>query len=306
MVNIWKIDYSAVHDGPGIRTSLYLKGCPLRCTWCSNPEGNTSEPNLVFIQSRCIDCGQCVERCPAKAIELRRDPGTQRLNLHVNRENCNLCEQCVSVCAPKALEIWGRNYTIPELLQILEKNRPMYRKSGGGVTLTGGDPLYQWESVADLIEQCRRRGIHTVVETSGFAEEEPFERILRSVDWLFIDLKHMDAEDHARLTGRSNARILENVKLASSVMRERKRDLVVRMVVVPGVNDGDNISKTAQFLRDLPYLKGLEFLPYHRYATTKYELLHRPYRLIDLEPPSEGLMEDCRKVMLSHGVTMVC
>lgn len=302
MIHVWKIDYSAVHDGPGIRTSVYLKGCPLRCIWCSNPEGQTSKPNLVFLQSRCIDCGLCVEKCPNKAIALRGDPETQKPKLQIDRVKCNLCGECISVCSPKALEIWGQDYPIPELLKIVEKNRPIYRKSGGGMTLTGGDPLYHWESTLELLEQCRKRGIHTVVETSAYVGEEAFERILGEVDWLFIDLKHMDPEEHLRLTGKRNDLILQNVKRASSVLSKRNRDLVIRMVVVPGINDGENVHRAAEFLRSLPYLKGVELLPYHHYGITKYELLNRPYQLPDLKPTSEELMENSRKVMISYGL----
>ena len=302
MINAWKIDYSAVHDGPGIRTSVYLKGCPLRCIWCSNPEGQTAKPNLVFMQSRCIDCGQCTERCPNKAIELQRDSETQKPKLKVDRIKCNLCSECTSVCSSRALEVWGKDYPIPELLKLVEKNRPIYRKSGGGVTLTGGDPLDQWESILEFLGQCRRRGIHTVVETSACAEEEAFERILGEVDWLFIDLKHMDPEEHLRLTGKRNDLILQNVKRASSVLSKRNRVLVIRMVVVPGINDGENVRRVAEFSRSLPYLKEVELLPYHRYGVTKYELLTRSYQLPDLEPASDELMENCREVMRSYGL----
>jgi pyruvate formate lyase activating enzyme len=189
-------------------------------------------------------------------------------------------------------------------LKIVEKNRPIYRRSGGGITLTGGDPLYQWESTVELLEQCRRRGIHTVVETSAYGGEEAFDRILNEVDWLFIDLKHMDAEEHLRITGKSNDLILENVKRASSVLGKRNRDLVIRMVVVPGINDGDNITRAAEFLHSLPYIKRVEFLPYHRYAIAKYELLNRSYQLSDLRPTSDELMEHCKNVMASYGIVV--
>ena len=301
-MNIWKIDYSAVHDGPGIRTSLYLKGCPLRCLWCSNPEGQTSHPNLVFTQLRCIDCGLCVERCPTRAIELQKDSAAQNPKLHVDRSKCNLCGECVSICSPKALEIWGRKYDISEVLRILEKNRFLYRKSGGGVTLTGGEPLNQSESVLELLEQCRKKGIHTVVETSGSGDEEAFDRILGEVDWLFIDLKHMDPEEHLRITGIKNGLIHKNVKRASSLLKKRNRVLVIRMVVVPGINDGENIKKTADFARSLPYVKEVEFLPYHRYGVAKYELLDRSYSLPDLNPPSDESMEDYRRLLISSGL----
>ena len=306
MINAWKLDYSAVHDGPGMRTSIYLKGCPLRCVWCSNPEGQRPEPDLVFIQIRCIECGQCTDACHAGAIDAVRDAATGKSRFLVDRERCDLCGECVAACTPKALELWGRDYTIPELAKILEKNRGLYRRSGGGVTLTGGDPLYQWEPTGAFLDLCKDMGIHTAVETSGYAEEEPFERIARSVDLLFIDLKHMDPDEHVRLTGRKNDAILRNLRRASSVLGERGRDPVVRMVVVPGVNDGENLERAARFLSFLPYLKTVEFLPYHRYGATKYDLLRLPYRLADKEPPSEELMENCRKAMMSFGIKNVC
>jgi pyruvate formate lyase activating enzyme len=170
------------------------------------------------------------------------------------------------------------------------------------MTLTGGDPLFQWESSLELLEQCRKRGIHTVVETSAYTDEEAFERILREIDWLFIDLKHMDPEEHLRLTGRRNDLILRNVKRASSVLKKRNRELVIRMVVIPGINDGDNIQEAAEFLSSLPYVKGVEFLPYHDYGIAKYGLLNRPYSLPDLKPPSEGLIESCRKAISAFGL----
>lgn len=302
MIRAWKIDYSAMHDGPGIRTSFYLKGCSLRCVWCSNPEGQAFEPHLVYLHSRCTGCGLCAERCPVHAIEFEKGSGEETPMIKVSPALCNECGECLSVCSSRALEIWGADYAIPEIMTLVEKNRAIYRGSGGGMTLTGGDPLFQWESTLELLKQCGHRGIHTAIETSASAEEEAFERILGEVDWLFIDLKHMDPEEHLRLTGQRNDLILRNVRRASSVLKKRNRELVIRMVVVPGINDGDNVRKAAEFLCSLPFVKGVEFLPYHDYGVAKYGLLNRPYSLPDLKSPSEELMESCRKAMIVFGL----
>ena len=301
-MKVLKIDYSAVHDGPGIRTAIYLKGCPLRCIWCSNPEGQAPEPNLIFLQLRCIGCGLCSEKCPKRAIEFLRDNEGKIQKIKLNRGLCDLCGECILICPSKALEIWGIDHSIADILAIVEKNRPIYRKSGGGITLTGGDPLYQWESSLELLKKCRKEGIHTVAETCAYAEEGVFGRILEEIDWLFIDLKHMNPEEHQRLTGQRNDLILKNVKRASSVLGKRNRDLVIRIVIVPGITDGDNIHRAATFIRSLPYIKGVELLPYHRYAMTKYELLNRQYKIPNLEPPSDELMENCREAMASYGL----
>ena len=300
MHKLWKIDYAAVHDGPGVRTSFYYKGCPLRCLWCSNPEGQTSSPDLVFEQARCIGCGLCEDACHNKAVELRKNSDTRKI--HINRTACDLCGECSAVCATKALEIWGRAYPLRELLEITEKNRLLYRKTGGGVTLTGGDPVCQLESVLELLDQCRERGIHTAMETSAHADMEGFERILEKIDWLFIDIKHMDPEEHRRVTGKRNNLILQNVRRASMILGRRHRDLVIRMVVVPGINNGENILRAAEFLGSLPHITGVQFLPYHDYGVVKYGLLDRSYPLQGLKPPSEDMMEGCRKIMTKYGL----
>lgn len=303
MLNIWKIDHSAIHDGPGIRTAVYFKGCPLKCIWCSNPEGQTPDPNLVFIQIKCIGCGLCIEKCPTKAIEFKEHDVIPNVHLQINRAKCNLCGECVFVCPTEALEILGKKYSIPEILHVLEKDRPIHHKSGGGVTLTGGEPLFQPESIRELVEHCYKRGIHTVMETCAYGDEETFKQILEKVNWLFIDLKHMDQQTHFRLTGKYNDLIHNNLRLASAMMAAENRVLVIRMVVIPGINDGNNIYELAEFLHSLPYIENVELLPYHRYGTHKYNLLSRSYDLVNLEPPSSELMEKCKKVFEKYRIS---
>ncbi|MBI2909067.1 MAG: glycyl-radical enzyme activating protein [Chloroflexi bacterium] len=295
---IWKIDRFAVHDGPGIRTSLYLKGCPMRCQWCSNPEGQDPAPVLVLHKSRCIDCGLCLEKCEAKALRLKGEPA-------IIRSKCNLCGACVSVCPTLALQIWGQSYSLPEVYEVLERDRCVYRSSGGGVTLTGGEPFHQSEFLLELLAGCKRRGIHTAVETCGYADEEDFRSALEYVDCLFMDLKHMDETEHRALTGKENDLILNNVRRASSRLLARSKELFVRMVVVPEVNNGRNLSDAARFLSSLPFLVGVELLPYHRYGANKYDLLGRRQPLTQVKEPGAELMEECRGILREKGLPVI-
>lgn len=301
---VWKIDRFALQEGPGIRTNLYFKGCALRCEWCSNPEGQTSIPEVVLFSSRCNSCGLCAERCPHQAIWFQHPSGTDKTNLQITRSKCNLCGVCVSVCLRNALEIWGRKYSIGELVDILERDRSVHKRSGGGVTCTGGDPLFQSGFTLELLKACRKRGIHMAIETCGYVDEEPFRAILKEVDWLCIDLKHMSCKDHLLLTGKRNDLILRNLRLASSMLAVRQRALVIRMVVVPGVNDNKNIYEMAAFLRTLPFITIVELLPYHAYGVYKYDLLGHSYNLKDITTPTTEVMARYNELLESEGIAV--
>jgi len=297
---IWKIDRNATHDGPGFRTALYFKGCPLKCKWCCNPEGQSASPILIFQQSKCNDCGLCIEACPVQALE-RQQPS----KMHIYQSKCDGCGDCVSKCPTDALQIWGQSYLVLEVLQLLEKDRMIHLRSGGGVTCTGGEPLDQGEFLLELLEQCRRQGIHTAVETSAYASEQPFQRMLHLVDLLFIDIKHMDPQRHLELTGRDNALILAHCRLASTVLQARGRALSIRQVVVPGITDGQNIEDLGGFVAALPFMTGVELLPYHNYGAHKYELRGIPYGLREIEQPSSEEMEKWKNVLREKGLTVI-
>ncbi len=297
---IWKIDRNATHDGPGFRTALYFKGCPLKCKWCSNPEGQRADPLLIFHQSKCNDCGLCMGACPYQALERQR-PG----KINVSRSKCDVCGDCVSKCPTEALQIWGKSYTVPEVLQVLEKDRMIHRRSGGGLSCTGGDPLDQGAFLLELLEQCRRRGIHTVVETSAYGDEELLQRMLQFVDWLFIDIKYMDPQRHLRLTGKTNDLILRNTRLASSVLQDRGKNLVIRQVIIPGITDGKNIEDLAEFVVSLPFVTGVELLAYHHYGIDKYDLLGLTYGLKDVKQPTREVMEKCKNVLRETGLKVI-
>lgn len=297
---IWKIDRNATHDGPGFRTALYFKGCPSRCRWCSNPEGQSPDPILIFQQSKCKDYGLCMEACSVQALERQ---GLKKIRIY--RSRCDLCGDCVSKCPTEALQIWGQSYTVQEVLQLLEKDRMIHRRSGGGLTCTGGEPLDQGEFLLELLKQCRKRGIHTSVETSGYAEEGLFQRMLQLVDWLFFDIKHIDPKKHVGLTGKSNGLILGNARLASSVLQARAKDMVIRQVLIPGITDGQNIEELGEFVASLPFVTGIELLSYHNYGVYKYDLLGLAYSLRNIEQPTAEDMEKNKKVLKNKGLMVL-
>lgn len=294
--DIWKIDRFAIHDGPGIRTNIYFKGCPLRCWWCSNPEGQHREDELGFSVNKCTGCGLCFNICPQGAIE------PQGGHPAVDFTKCNLCGQCVAVCPAAALYIYGGCYTLAQIMDIVERDRYIYRRSGGGITCTGGEPLMQTKFVQSLLAKCREVGIHTVVDTCGCVSWSRFRETLTNIDWLFFDLKNIDSRRHKKLTGRDNAMILDNLRTASAVLGETGRILVIRQVVVPGRNDEGNIRALAKLASELPHLDMIELLPYHNYGMHKHQTLGRQYRLKDLAPPSEAKLKKYQEIIKSYGI----
>jgi pyruvate formate lyase activating enzyme len=293
---VWKIDRFAIHDGPGIRTNLYFKGCPLRCLWCSNPEGQQGGSELAFLETRCTSCGQCLDVCPEGAIRLQLDKPV------VDFQMCNSCGQCISACPTHALFFYKNNYTFYQVMDIIKRDSYIYRRSGGGITCTGGEPFLQAKGLQLLLVKCHELGIHNCVETCGYADEAQFRGVLTNIDLLFFDLKHIDSTQHRKLTGQDNAIILSNLKMVSSIFAETGRVLVIRKVVVPGLNDGSNIRAVAELARELPYVEMIELLPYHTYGSYKYQALGRQYQLNNLDPPSDDEMLAYKKMVESYGI----
>ncbi len=274
---IFNIQRYSIHDGPGIRTTVFLKGCPLNCWWCQNPESQLSGQEMLFWGDRCIGCGACSTICPSNAIRIKNGiPVTEK-------EKCILCGKCTEKCPALAREMIGKKLTTEEVIKEIEKDLVFYEESGGGVTFSGGEPLEQFEFLESLLVCCQKKKIHTTVDTSGYISWEILSKISSKVDLFLYDLKIMDSERHKKYTGISNEIILENLKKLSSV----HHNIFVRFPLIPGINDDyQNIKETGEFLSSLKIAQ-VNILPYHYIGIDKYRRLGRTYKLVTTQPPSE-------------------
>lgn len=285
---IFDIKRYAIHDGPGIRTTVFLKGCSLSCPWCHNPESQDGSPELLFSEDRCIHCGACLKVCPEQAIEESGD------RIITDRERCTACGQCVTVCPAHAREIVGHTTTVKEVLNQVEKDILFYDESGGGVTLSGGEPLNQPDFCREILHQCKKHDIHTALDTSGYAEEKIFLSVAEHVDLFLYDLKLMDEERHKAYTGVSNELILANLERLDQL----EKRIWVRFPLVPGITDDvQNISRLGQFISTLSSVEAVQVLPYHGAGIQKYERLGRKYPLRDLESSSVKDAEEVAAIL---------
>lgn len=290
---IFDIKRFAIHDGPGIRTTIFFKGCTLRCLWCHNPEGIEKRHEIMFRPERCAEsCRDCVSRCPQKAIA--KNDGV----IDIDRTRCDLCGVCGEACVYEAVELVGRDVTVQEILDKVEKDRLFYDESGGGVTLSGGEPSVQHKFLLELLDELNSRDIHTAVDTSGYVPYENLERISKKADLLLYDIKVMDEDKHKLFTGESNAVILENLRKLSADGKE----IIIRMPVLKGLNDNEeNIQHLAEFLLSCKNIKRINLLPYHKGAEGKLKRLMKKSSLLDFQAPTEKRLDEIKKKLSTHG-----
>ena len=276
----------AVHDGDGIRTTVFFKGCPLKCVWCHNPEGISFERQLGYYQNKCINCGECVSACPNNAHKMVDNKHFFERNL------CIGCGKCVDKCLGSAMVLYGKEITVNELLPMLLEDRDFYETSGGGVTLSGGECLRQSEFCAELLKRLKENGINTAVDTCGYVSKEIIDKIIPFIDTFLYDVKAIDVDVHIKCTGKSNNRILENLKYIVSL----DKAVEIRIPYVPEYND-NQIEKIARFLKELGDIKKIKLLPYHNYAGSKYEALGMDNTL-PIKLPEEDEIRDKEKMFL--------
>lgn len=290
---VFDIQHYSIHDGPGIRTSVFLKGCPLKCLWCQNPESQKPYPQLMFDEQKCAGCACCVAACVRGAIRMEVGKSI------TDRSKCDGCGACVSVCLAGARNITGMRMTVNEVCQEVLTDKLFYQVTGG-VTLTGGDPLYQPEFSKAILEKCISLGITTAIETCGFGNWDKFKPILKYTNTVLYDLKHMNTEKHQYCTGVGNELILENIE---KVSKETGLPIIVRTPVVPGYNDEpENYHAMGRFIRDnLPTCEAVELLPYHQLGEGKSLQLGKG-AAIKSHHPSESGMEALRDIIRSYGI----
>jgi pyruvate formate lyase activating enzyme len=291
---IFDIKRFAVHDGPGIRTTVFFKGCPLHCLWCHNPESIDRGLELMARSSRCTRCYSCVSVCLKKALS----PGPISGPVVVDRTKCNLCGKCAETCVSEALEIVGRRMTVSDLADEAALDRLFFDQSGGGVTLSGGEPLAQPAFAIALLEEFRARGIRTALDTSGLANRDVLLRAAEAADLILYDLKILDDDAHCRWTGVSNVLILDNLRHLSVLGKPVR----IRIPLMAGVNDGDeNVAASIAFLKALPAVRRVDLLKYHKGGQEKYKNLDQMSAFRIFEPPSEEKMEAIRRAFVEAG-----
>jgi pyruvate formate lyase activating enzyme len=280
---IFDIKRYAIHDGPGIRTTVFFKGCPLKCRWCHNPEGIFNAKELMFFEYKCIHCQTCAHACPVGLFTFEKNIPT------INRQSCSYCGICSDVCPTEALTLVGRDVTIEEVIEEVEKDTLYYDKSGGGVTFSGGDPLFQHEFFREVLIECKKRDIHATLDTCGFTSKEIFASILDYVDLFLFDLKLADDEEHKKYTGVSNKLIEDNLRML--IDKGRGKDDILRFPVIPEITDTEkNIDDLVEFVSSLTGINEIDLLPFHD-VSEKYKRLGKEYKMTVQEAPSPVKLE---------------
>jgi len=294
----FNIVHSSFVDGYGVRTTLFLKGCPLRCLWCCNPEGQKFEPELKFIAPDCNGCGKCVEICPEGAISVNTEDPKQKLT--IDRKKCTVCGKCVDACALNAFDIVGKPMTVEEVMKIIMKDEYYYRKSGGGVTIGGGEATSQPDFTLALVRACHENYLHVAIDTCGFTTTETGLKALEEADLLLFDVKGIDPVQHKNNTGVSNDLILKNLRHLDSI----GKSIIIRYPFIPGYNDSrETVEAIVAELEKLQHIERVDIIGYHEYSKTRYKELGMPYPLEHVKNTvTNEQLESVKQYFIQHGL----
>ena len=290
---VFEIKRFAIHDGDGIRTTVFFKGCPLRCVWCHNPEGISKKAEIGYYGQKCKNCGECVSVCPEKCHKIEN-------GVHIfDREKCISCGRCRDVCLGDALKLYGKEMTSDELFDIVSEDIMFYEQSGGGVTLSGGECLMHSDFCAELLSKLKSAGIHTAVDTSGFVTKKAIDTVFPFTDIFLYDIKAFDSDIHKKATGCPNEIILENL----AYINELGGKAEIRIPYVPEFNAGE-VEKIAKYLSTLECVTKVRVLPYHNYAASKYSALSMENTLPEALP-TDGEIENAKRILRAHGLEVI-
>ncbi|MGI6069177.1 MAG: glycyl-radical enzyme activating protein [Blautia sp.] len=296
---IYSIQRYCIHDGPGIRTDVFFKGCQLACPWCSNPESQHEQRELSFAAHKCVHCGLCVEKCPSHALDLQR-------STRIDPDKCDLCGICVRYCPRECYQMFGREVTVEELLTEVEKDLPFYQNTGGGVTVTGGEPTLQWEFLVEFLKACKEKGLDTAMETHVHVSPQVLRQLAPYVDHFLTDVKHMDSVVHQQVIGVGNGQILDNIRMLSG---ELGKEVSLRIPCIPGFNQGAKnkaaLKDFAQEIKETGNLKMIHLLPYHNLAMGKYESLRRKYPMGKEPVMDEEILREYEAELLQAGLPVI-
>lgn len=291
---IFDIRKFSLHDGPGIRTTVFFKGCPLSCQWCHNPESQSMAQEMMLWEMRCIRCGSCISTCALEAININPDN-----QIHTDRDVCIACGSCILACTSDARELVGKCMNVTEVINEIERDVVFFEESNGGVTFSGGEPLAQLAFLNELLVRCKALDIHTAVDTSGYAPWKSFDSIRSFTDLFLFDVKLIDEARHRQFTGVPNSLILYNLRALS----ELGHHIIIRLPVIPGItDDAQNVRGIAEFAASLPHLDRVDLLPYHESAKGKYERLGKEYALSEIRQPSDERMQETAYLLEQYGL----